>query len=820
MNRMLASFITESRELLEAASRCFLQLESAPLNQELLNELFRAVHTIKGSSALFDIKPLTLVVHAAEDILDLIRVGELVLTTEMVDLFLESLDQVGIWIDELESSETLGSDAVAISEAICRPLHTIFQHATADTAQVKQEIAVAESSPGQLLQHQPQWWNSLTDVARSRINEVVKDITAPVEALEYCPKEDCFFSGEDPFYTFKQLPGLLWISIDTCEPFANLDEIDPYHCILRFRAISSANRSELTEYLRYIVDQVGFHTFSIPAEKMSSLATNATEMSASSLTQASIELLQTQYKILSLPCAESLWSGRLISVSTTIERILIHEKQHEHLAELQRVALLAAERAEAGPLKEFISQLLQPVQESASVSDTATAAEEVSELQAAPELQEEDASKAREAKRSNGLRVDQERIDELMDLVGELVVSKNALPFLAKRAEEEFGCKELARELKNQYATINRISNEMQYSVMQIRMVAVSTVFQRFPRMVRDLARKLDKQIRLTVQGEETEADKNVVEDLAEPLIHLIRNSCDHGIEMSDIRAAAGKPVEGEIILRAVHLDDRVVIEVKDDGGGLDPEKLKRKAYAKGLLDEEHLNTMSDKDALQLIFAPGFSTAEAITEVSGRGVGMDAVRAMVLRVGGNITLDSKVGEGTTIQLTLPLSMAVTQVMMVEVDGERFGVPVDMITATARVKRAELKKIRQHDMVVLRDQLIPICRLASALNISQGHVERDDIALLVVKVKGESLALEVDRFYASIDIILKPLEGILSGFDHYTGTALLGDGHVLLVLNLRRLAADIMRRNERLAEQSVSGLVPEKSVDAIRESYVH
>ena len=381
--------------------------------------------------------------------------------------------------------------------------------------------------------------------------------------------------------------------------------------------------------------------------------------------------------------------------------------------------------------------------------------------------------------------MDLERIDALMDLVGELVVAKNALPYLARRAEDVHGARELAREIKAQHAVIHRVTEALQAAVMQVRMIPLSHVFQRFPRLVRDLSRRLGKPIRLVVEGEEAEADKNVVEDLAEPLVHLLRNACDHGIEPPDEREAAGKPREGTVRLRAVAHDDHVVIEVSDDGRGMDPAVIRRKAYEKGVIGEQELESLDDQAALQLIFAPGFSTAERVSDVSGRGVGMDAVRAMVRRVGGEVRVHSVPGAGTTVRLVLPLSVAVSQVMIVEAGGQHFGVPVEAIRETVRVPAADIHRVKDREAVVLRDRLVPVHRLHRLLGLEEGERPEEE-ALLVVRVDGETAALVVDRFHEGVDVIQKPLEGVMAHFTIYAGTALLGDGRVLLVLNLREL----------------------------------
>jgi two-component system, chemotaxis family, sensor kinase CheA len=389
---------------------------------------------------------------------------------------------------------------------------------------------------------------------------------------------------------------------------------------------------------------------------------------------------------------------------------------------------------------------------------------------------------------AKSLKVDQVKINRLMDLIGEMVVSKNALPYLAQRAENHFGVRELAREIKAQYAVINRIAEEMQDAIMQVQMMPVSFVFQRFPRLVRDLSNKLGKEVRLVFEGEETEADKNIIEALADPLIHIVRNSLDHGLETPEVRLAAGKTGTGTLTIRAAQEADRVVIEIRDDGKGIDPALIKRKAYEKGIIDEATLERISDREAVNLVFAAGFSTAETVSDLSGRGVGMDVVRSGVERVGGSIQLESAAGKGTHLRISLPLSMAVTRVMIVESDRQLFGVPMDHVVETVRVPRSMIHSIKQSRTTVLRGRIVPLKSLNTLLEIPAETQANGDgeLAVLVARVGGEVVGLLVDDFCETVDIIQKPLNGVLAGLGAYSGSALMGDGTVLMVLNLKEV----------------------------------
>jgi two-component system chemotaxis sensor kinase CheA len=375
-----------------------------------------------------------------------------------------------------------------------------------------------------------------------------------------------------------------------------------------------------------------------------------------------------------------------------------------------------------------------------------------------------------------------------MNLIGEMVVAKNALPYLAGRAETVFGVRDLSREIKSQYAVINRIAEEMQDSIMQVRMMPISFVFQRFPRLVRDTSNKLGKEVNLILEGEDTEADKNVVESLGDPLVHIVRNSLDHGIEMPEIRRALGKPAVGTIVIRATQESDRVIIEISDDGKGIDPEVIKRKAYEKGIIDDERMERITDREAVNLVFAAGFSTVETISDLSGRGVGMDVVRTAVEKINGTLHLESEKGKGTCIRLSLPLSMAVTNVMIVESNNQLFGVPMESVLETVRIPRADIRSIKKNQAIVLRGRIVPLKSLNSllGLNVPPKANEEDELAVLIVCLGGESVGILVDDFRETVEIILKPMTGVLTGLSAYAGSALLGNGSVLMVLDIKEV----------------------------------
>ncbi len=518
-------------------------------------------------------------------------------------------------------------------------------------------------------------------------------------------------------------------------------------------------------------------------------------------TAAMTALLAVQREILTLPIEENWQLGRIKAVAVTLAGCLKASGNPAALSGLEAATATALDEATATPLLAWLDEHFQAVPQ-ADTPITETNPPEPVAAQGTPLIAPETTRDApggenvtkfgRRAEDAvagpTSLRVDQAKIDRLMNLIGEMVVSKNALPYLAGRAETTYGVRELSREIKALYAVINRIAEEMQDAIMQVRMMPVSFVFQRFPRLVRDTSRKLGKEVNLVLEGEDTEADKNIIESLGDPLVHIVRNCLDHGFELPEVRRAAGKPAAGTLTIRATQESDRVVIEISDDGKGIDPEVIKKKAYEKGIIDEAALERLSDQEAVNLVFASGFSTMEVVSDLSGRGVGMDVVRTAVEKVNGSVVLESEKGKGTRLRLSLPLSMAVTNVMIVESDGQIFGVPMDSVVETVRVPRSAVRTIKQSQATVLRGRIVPLKSINDLLAIDAPPLANaeDELAVLVVRLGDEFVGLLVDDFRETVDIILKPMAGVLAALSAYSGSALMGDGSVLMVLNIKEM----------------------------------
>jgi len=385
---------------------------------------------------------------------------------------------------------------------------------------------------------------------------------------------------------------------------------------------------------------------------------------------------------------------------------------------------------------------------------------------------------------SRTLRVDAERIDALVRLTGEITIATNGLAHLAKVAYTDGN--PMAAVLKDRHAAFAHLTADLQRSVLGLRVLPLRVVFQRFPRLLREMSAQLDKPVELKFAGEETEADKAIVEMLFEPLLHVLRNALDHGVERAPVRAGRRKPRTATIEMRASREGDQVLIEVADDGGGVDTARIRRVAAERGLADADSLEAMTEAEVTALVFAPGFSTATEVTTLSGRGVGMDAVRAAVERVGGRVSIHSEPGLGTTVRFLLPFSVMMTTVMSVEAGGQMFGVPLDTVVETIRVPQHRLGVVGAVRAVVVRDQTIPVFDLAQLLGEPPPREHPGDATIVIAAFAGQRCGLGVDALGERLDIILKPLDGLLAGTPGIAGTTLLGDGRVLLVLDIAEL----------------------------------
>ncbi len=399
------------------------------------------------------------------------------------------------------------------------------------------------------------------------------------------------------------------------------------------------------------------------------------------------------------------------------------------------------------------------------------------QLSTVQESNEPDTSIKKTPKIKQTVRVDIDRLDKLMNLVGELVMHKGRL--------EQIGATHKVTDLNETIEQIDRITTDLQSVVMKVRMVPIEAVFNRFPRMVRDLAKDLDKEVEFLLEGKETELDRTVIDEIGDPLVHLLRNALDHGLESTQERVAKGKPRQGNVILRARHEGNNVYIDVEDDGAGINPDRIADKAIEKGLITAKEAENLSKEEIINLLFTPGFSTATNVTDISGRGVGLDVVKTKIESLSGEIFVDSRPGSGTKFRIKLPLTLAIIQALMVAVKDEIYAIPLSSVDETTVITMRDIKTIQSQEVIMLRGNVLPLFRLTSLIDLPSESSD-EEMYVVVVRKADRQIGLVVDTLIGQQEIVIKALGKILTGISGIAGAIVAGDGNVRLILDINTL----------------------------------
>lgn len=409
------------------------------------------------------------------------------------------------------------------------------------------------------------------------------------------------------------------------------------------------------------------------------------------------------------------------------------------------------------------------------------------------------------------VRVDVKRLDHLMNLIGELVLGKNRLLRIHGDISDKYN-NTLGEELNQIVSSISTVTTDLQLAVMKTRMLPIVKVFNKFPRMVRDLARELGKNIELIMSGEETELDKSIIEEIGDPLVHIIRNSCDHGIESPEMRLKKGKSEVGKITLKAYNEGNHIVIEIQDDGKGLDPEVIKAKALERGLITDRDAATMSDKEAFTLIFRAGFSTAAAITNISGRGVGMDVVKTNIEKLNGIIDVESQLGMGTTLKLKIPLTLAIIQALIVGVQEEFYAIPLSSVLETVRISQDEICTVDGKSVLRLRDEVLPLVHMSSIFDIENGFGSSERIYVVIIGLAEQKIGIIVDCLIGQEEVVIKSLGEYLKNIQGIAGATVRGDGKITLIVDV--VAMMEMRKDIKV---NLNKIIEEKQTENANKS---
>ncbi len=755
---LLAQFLVEARELIQEASDDLLALERDPEDAECIDRAFRALHTLKGSAALFAFAPLTSTLHAAEDLLAALREGRLGdAAGDIADPVLAVLDQATRWLDAIESEGDLPPGATEASARLVARLRGAAGEDHHDaTGPVRQS-----ASP-------PDWVATLTEGERAAIRGMSGERSRLALAITYDPDPDCFFHGDDPLGQMRRVPGLAVCRIKVPDPWPPLAEMDVFRCRICLRAVALMSPEEAAEVrsrFRLLGPQARIDE--IPADLLLPAAPSPARPTTTTVAAFTRAVLEEQRRMLSAGGGAAVRGqpGRIAAAARVAANALRFAGDSEAAARVEAACASDPALRDADQVNRAIAEALSP-----TVSRIGTVAPD--------------------PRGGRLLRVDSAKVDRLIALADEMVLARNAIQHLLRRAEQQLGAgQELVRGLKDQHGTLERLAREWHEAAVRMRMVPVEEVFRRFPRLVRELSRQLGKQVELVIEGERTEADRDLVESLFEPLLHLLRNSLDHGIEPPEERQRIGKAKAARLVLRAFQEADRVIIEVEDDGRGVDARLVRRRAVQRGIIDAERAASITDAEAVELVFASGVSTAETVSDISGRGIGMDAVRHAAERTGGTVSIRSRPREGSTIRLSLPLSVTLTQILVVRVDQHLFGLPLDTVLESLRVPEARIQKLRDGaEAFAQNDRILPLIPLRRILELPAADRATgvQDRHVIVVQADGQEAGLEVDEIGDRLEVILRPLGGLLAGMRGYLGTTLLGSGRATLVLDVREV----------------------------------
>ncbi len=742
----LKDFIDEARENTENINAGLLELERNPTgNQELVNDLFRFFHNLKGNSGIIDYKELNGLTHEAETLLNRARQGELAVSHELVDLLLVVVDAMDALVDAVDPAAGTAAPFDA------GELLTQLQQAVAGGP-----IALPASLAGAA--------SADEETGEDPASGAAPEPEQPLQAAGADRNEDDL----DMFKTaVRQQQAIMREAMDALNADSTRkDQQDAlYRCLIAIQNASSFMNFELTK---------------VDAERLAGLVDQArkSDMDFGLM----LDLLRQEISIL---------GDDVDKVIAEASAAPVEAELPVEPASCAPVASVPAEPVPASAVsvpevKATPQPEPQPDNAAAPVpaptAKTAVPASGTPKTPAsAPTAKPGEPVKSA----SSSIRVDHEKLDHLMNLIGELLINRNRYAMIAKTLEAggpDLDVATVAQDLSETTYAMARVSDELQDTIMKVRMVPVASVFSRFPRLVRDLSRKSGKEVELITEGEETELDKSVVEVINDPLMHLIRNSVDHGIESAEERAAAGKDPVGKVYLRAYHKGNSVAIEIEDDGKGIDPEKMREVAIRKGIITPEEAKNLDDREAVDLIFAPGFSSAEKITDISGRGVGMDVVRTNVKNLKGSVSTSSVVGKGTRFTLSLPLTLAIIEALMIKMGDQMYAIPLDAVSTTTKLESVRLTDVKGRKAVTMRGEVLGIVNLAELLNLRKDEELPEVLSVVIIQDNERRLGLVVDQLLDRQEIVIKSLGTYLSDVRGLSGASIMGDGSVVLILD--------------------------------------
>lgn len=737
---ILQDFLVEAGEILERLSQQLVDLERRPEDKDLLNAIFRGFHTVKGGAGFLALTPMVECCHVTENLFDILRNGKRTVTSELMDVVLQSLDMVNQQFELVSQREELppvDPSLIASLERLvsCEDLNELASLAGNSSASGQGAVQQsASAADGDITDEEfEQLLDAIADQAAPTTAVVAKNSVATSASASDEITEDEFDALLDQLHGKGGAPGLTSVPVVAAPVVA-----------------ASATSNDISDdEFEALLDQLhgkgkapGPSSAHLAAHSVATVAAPAISTGAGadgdSISDDEFDALLDQL--------HGKGKGPSVGVKTAAATPIAKTKTTPDAT--------PAVVAKPAPI---IVKKAEPAKPAAASSPA----------------NEKDAPQV-----ETTVRVDTQRLDDIMNMVGELVLVRNRLVRLGNNSTNE--------ALVKAVANLDVVTADLQTSVMKTRMQPIKKVFGRFPRVVRDLARGMRKEISLELVGEETDLDKNLVEALADPLVHLVRNSVDHGIEFPDAREAAGKSRTGKVVLSAEQEGDHILLSISDDGAGMDPVKLRNIAVEKGLFDEDTANRLSDTEAYNLIFAPGFSTKKEISDVSGRGVGMDVVKTKIAQLNGTVEIKSELGKGTRFIIKVPLTLAIMPTLMFMLGEQTFAFPLVSVNEIFHMDLTKSHTVDGQDCVAIRDQAIPLFYMKDWLVKNAFGVRPDNAHVVIVTVGTRRVGFVVDQLIGQEEVVIKPLGKMLQGTPGMAGATITGDGTIALILDIPSL----------------------------------
>lgn len=724
-------FLAETEEHLQTLEENLVRIEQEESDADLIQALFRAAHTLKGMAGMVGHTRLVNLTHVLETAFDGVRKGNLGVSSGLIDLCLDAIDALRVLRDEVVQESPDLVDIEPLVEQFSIFLETSIR---------ANQIETLESTPNQASHLHIKPKAEAAPKAPQNGNDAL--------FIEAHIASNSIASAARAFQLMMALQSLGKI-IDMSPTQAEIESVAPVS-IFTARLETSQSIEDVRKELSLI-------------SEVEKLSIRGKEVEVETTPEPPSQPAEEPAIAEPTKLGEYLVSQHIIS-QKQLESALSAQKQYRG-AKLGQILIelgILSEPALENHVDEFLRQQRVALQN----------------------IQSAGTEKSRVADKT--VRTSVERLDNLMNLVGELITDRNRLNQLRNKLEAEQQGNDLVMVISETVGHIGRITDQLQEEVMQIRMLPIANIFNKFPRMVRDLARKTNKEVELLVSGQETELDRSLLEEINDPLIHLVRNAVDHGIETPEVREAAGKPREGTVRLSAHHEQGRIVLTVADDGKGINTDKLKASAVKKGLITESEAAAMNHEKAVDLIFMPGLSTNEKVTDISGRGVGMDIVQNNILRLNGTILVETEPGKGTTFQIILPLTLAIIPTLLVHVEPITFAIPLVTVLETQRLTKASIQTINGRPVTIIREKVLPLVYLSDTFDLQQQEQNSHHNYVVIVQSSKQQFGLVVDSLVGEEEVVVKSLGALIGEVPGISSAAILGDGKVALIVDVQSL----------------------------------